>query len=373
MSRGSKRHTHFDSLSEVRPWEDVVGKLVILGTEDDPHIPRVMNGFTELGGEFSVVDYRRGVDFTLTQSDDAYCWSVNGVPISRQDLIWNRMKLWYGSPLFFNDRIEGETVAEEFRRNMVRQQEWYAALHALKTLHADAIVNSPVGTARMSKPFQQWIASRLGFKTPRSLITTSKAELERFYSSCKSVIIKGQNGSTALPQGEFTPPQAIMTMRLLPDELTMIDDDSLRACPQLFQEEIEKDHELRIFATRTAVAAFRVDSQRFEATAVDWRFGNTFLPFVSIDIDDELTGKILHFLREFELTYGSFDFIVDRAGDLWFLECNPDGQWGFLETDEKPVVSQMLAREFYDRLQNRSDGIGWPDDATGRERKQAAN
>ena len=348
-----------------------MGKLVILGTEDDPHIPRVTDIFTNLGGEFAVVDYRRGVDLTLVQSDSAFRWSLNGEPISHHDLIWNRMKLWYGSRFYFNDTVEGETSEEQLRRNLVRQQEWLATIQALKTAHEDAVVNSPVGTARMNKPSQQWAASQLGFRTPRSLITTSKAELERLFTSCESVIIKSQNASTALSQGELAEMEPIMTMRLSKHELAMIDEDSLRACPQLFQEEIAKDHELRIFATRTELAAFRIDSQVSEATTVDWRWGNIYLPFVRTDIDDATSQRIFRFLEKFELTYGSFDFIVDREGNLWFLECNPDGQWGFLETDERPVVSEMLARELYGMLQDRSDHSGRAAGATVHEGEQA--
>ena len=141
-----------------------MGKLIVLGTEDDPHIPRVLRHFAALGGSYQVMDYRRAADLTFAQSGDIQEWSINGEPIGKEDLIWNRMKLWFGSPFFFDDEIEGETKAEKYRRNMVRLQEWNGALHALKSLHPGAVVNCPSSVARMNKPLQRRPAN--GTKPP---------------------------------------------------------------------------------------------------------------------------------------------------------------------------------------------------------------
>jgi len=330
-----------------------MGRLFVLGTEADPHVTRVLRHFVEIGGSYVMVDYLTNIDFTFSQDGDDHRWSVNGHVVGVGDLIWNRMKLWRGSNFFFKDEIEGESKADNYRRNMVRQQEWNASMHALKTMHADAVVNCPTGAGRMNKPFQQKVASGIGFKVPRSLITTSKAELEDFFKVCKSVIIKGQGGTRAYSREEFADPMSIMTMRLTPDEVQAVDEESLLACPQFFQEEISKNYELRVFATRSNACAFRIDSQKFEATEVDWRFGNTFLPFEPVDIAECVKTKIFRFLLEFNLNYGSFDFVVDHSGELWFLECNSDGQWGFLETHEEALMSKMLSEELFRALQAR--------------------
>jgi hypothetical protein len=40
--------------------------------------------------------------------------------------------------------------------------------------------------------------------------------------------------------------------------------------------------------------------------------------------------------------YGAFDFSIDRDGGWWFLECNPNGQWGFItEATGIPIASAI--------------------------------
>jgi len=38
--------------------------------------------------------------------------------------------------------------------------------------------------------------------------------------------------------------------------------------------------------------------------------------------------------------WGSMDVIVDQNGDYWFLECNPQGQWGWLDREGKITHSK---------------------------------
>jgi len=45
------------------------------------------------------------------------------------------------------------------------------------------------------------------------------------------------------------------------------------------------------------------------------------------------------------LRYGAFDFIVDKSGDYFFLECNPSGQWLWLEKVTDVNISQAVANE----------------------------
>ncbi len=49
------------------------------------------------------------------------------------------------------------------------------------------------------------------------------------------------------------------------------------------------------------------------------------------DIDERLSASCVKFLDHFGLRYGAFDFALDNNAQPWFLECNPAGQWGWLE------------------------------------------
>ncbi len=47
-------------------------------------------------------------------------------------------------------------------------------------------------------------------------------------------------------------------------------------------------------------------------------------------------------MRAFDLSFGAFDFAVSTAGDWVMFECNPFGQYGWLEDElELPITSAL--------------------------------
>lgn len=52
--------------------------------------------------------------------------------------------------------------------------------------------------------------------------------------------------------------------------------------------------------------------------------------------------RLHEYLRRFGLVFGCFDFAVDDQ-DCWhWIECNPNGQWGFLPDAE--AIADAFAR-----------------------------
>jgi hypothetical protein len=64
-----------------------------------------------------------------------------------------------------------------------------------------------------------------------------------------------------------------------------------------------------------------------------------------IDLAPGLCSRILAFQRTAGLRYGAYDFVVPAVGEAIFLECNPAGQWLWLEDAVGIGVSQALAME----------------------------
>lgn len=43
------------------------------------------------------------------------------------------------------------------------------------------------------------------------------------------------------------------------------------------------------------------------------------------------------------LTYGAIDLIEDEQDVFWFLECNPNGQWAWIEQrTQLPIASAIV-------------------------------
>lgn len=105
-------------------------------------------------------------------------------------------------------------------------------------------------------------------------------------------------------------------------------DDSITVVPHLFQVRVDKAADLRVVVVGRQVFAIRIDSG-----LLDWRTDYSALSYRVVTLPDLLETALIGYLEHFGLNSGSFDLAVDRAGDLHWLELNPNGQWGWLEDE----------------------------------------
>jgi hypothetical protein len=145
-------------------------------------------------------------------------------------------------------------------------------------------------------------------------------------------------------------PFNIMTMRVDVDDLAQASQDEIAYCPHLFQAEIEKSHELRVVYVNGQILPFSVDSQSHRLSETDWRKALGFVPFTPCEIDTSLAAKISKFMTSAGLFSGSLDLIIDKSGQPWFLECNQDGAWGWLDDLCDGGVAKAFAMAFAERL-----------------------
>ena len=93
------------------------------------------------------------------------------------------------------------------------------------------------------------------------------------------------------------------------------------------------------------VFACKLDSQaqkEYEGK-IDWRQGYDYnLKHELITLPTEIEDFCKRYLRELHLNFGCFDFIVEPSGEYVFLECNPNGQWRWIE-EELNITSMTEA------------------------------
>jgi len=69
---------------------------------------------------------------------------------------------------------------------------------------------------------------------------------------------------------------------------------------------------------------------RIDADVLDWRSDYDHLSYRVVTPPPEVRRALHRYLRRFGLVFGAFDFAL--TGDGWvFLECNPNGQWAWME------------------------------------------
>lgn len=100
---------------------------------------------------------------------------------------------------------------------------------------------------------------------------------------------------------------------------------------------------------------YRCDYRR-DNSSIDWRTAiNTeseprWAPWTP-PFESELQVRIYKMMRSMDLNYGRIDFILDKRDTLWFLECNPNGQFGWLDNEElelhKAFLNSALGMSLY--------------------------
>ncbi|MGX6647220.1 hypothetical protein ACWCOP_04690 [Maricaulaceae bacterium MS644] len=328
--------------------------LFITGLENDDHVARTCEELAGRSDDFLVRDYTKGAALSIdVGASGTAAVRFEGRTFSPDDVIWNRAKFFPGTPLYFQDTQGKENEFDRHRRHSVREMEWKSAFLLLGALYPEQFINSPVAKWRMSKPHQQVVAAGLGFATPASLVTSSRSEAITFAERQGSMIVKSLAGQRVrFKEQSGVEDKVIMTMSCEPAEVRDAADTDIAAAPHFFQKRIIKDHEVRVFAHRGACFAFQINSQSYPYTQVDWRYGSGYLDFQPCDTPPAIMERIDRFLEAFGLFYGSFDFIVDPQGAWWFIECNEDGQWGWLDEKVDGAMTRSFAQAVYDRFIN---------------------
>lgn len=72
---------------------------------------------------------------------------------------------------------------------------------------------------------------------------------------------------------------------------------------------------------------------RSETAQLDWRADYAHHEYRATEVPAETAAGVLRLLDWFGLSFGALDFVVTPAGDWVFLEVNPNGQWGWIETE----------------------------------------
>jgi glutathione synthase/RimK-type ligase-like ATP-grasp enzyme len=142
----------------------------------------------------------------------------------------------------------------------------------------------------------------------------------------------------------FEPPilpdqKVIYTSVVDPDDL---DDQTISLTAHMFQEQIPKDFDARItvVADKCFGVAIRTESP---AARIDFRADYSAVSYTPLALPADLPGKLRAYLDRFGLAFGAFDFAVTTEGRYYFLECNPNGQWGWLQDETGLPMAEAFA------------------------------
>jgi hypothetical protein len=116
--------------------------------------------------------------------------------------------------------------------------------------------------------------------------------------------------------------------------------------PWLAQEYVEADRDVTVAFVRDELFAFELDRTPFLSQTVDWRelpVESTAERWRPHTLPDAVKAGIFAFMGDLNLHFGRLDFLCNESRYM-FLEVNPNGQWGWLDTEGKHgLLHKMIA------------------------------
>lgn len=205
----------------------------------------------------------------------------------------------------------------------------------------DAVLERKAG----SKILQKIIAKQVGFKIPSTLFTNSINDVKNFQAD--TIAIKPISAFGV--EKNDTENIIFYTTKHKKENILKLGEKSLRNNVNFFEEYIDKDFEVRVTIVVDEAFSVKINSQNFENDKgrIDWRQGYDHgISFKATEIPFEVKQKCFSFLKYFGLTFGCFDFIVSKTGEYFFLECNTNGQWLWIEEEANLPISKKIAEVF---------------------------
>ncbi len=211
---------------------------------------------------------------------------------------------------------------------MYIREEWGYVLRSLYLELGEKWFNHPNSVILAEdKPRQLRLAQEVGFTVPETVITNELDSVERLFSD-GDVIAKPMKQS--LLEDDNGPGSVIYTTTI--HSIEEIGPKNLCVAPVIFQRRIDKQFDLRVTVVEARAFAVSINSQKFEKTQTDWRHSSvTELEHEVFELPEEVANQCVEIVRRLKLRYGAIDLVLDASGVFWFLECNPNGQWAWIE------------------------------------------
>lgn len=196
-----------------------------------------------------------------------------------------------------------------------------------------------------SKMLQYKYAIQAGFAVPESCYTNRKENIVPMASRYRQLLFKSIENDDIWDEDNMQD-YVFYARKVSSETVIAAPDEAFSQTVSFVQNYVEKEFELRVTVVGGKIFSCRINSQTMtdDTGKTDWRQGYDYgLEQEAFDLPKEISGKCQEYLRLMGLNFGCFDFIVTPAGEYVFLECNPNGQWLWVELATGLKISGAIA------------------------------
>lgn len=196
-----------------------------------------------------------------------------------------------------------------------------------------------------SKIEQLACAISLRFRVPETQFSNRQEDILDMARWHKELVLK-PIASDGIIEDDKDTEYVFYTQKVSQQDIINAPKEAFTQTVSYIQEYIPKAFELRVTVVAQKVFACKIYSQHLadDEGKIDWRQGYEHgLQYEPYDLPDDISEKCIKFLDRMRLNFGAFDFIVTPSGEYVFLECNPNGQWLWIEMETGLNISEAIA------------------------------
>lgn len=310
--------------------------ILFLASDEETNLPRLQDAADWLGVRHYTVSPARLVDLQLSTTFDGELNDTllhdsardRAFRLDEIGSVWTR-GLDYGP---VPEAGSGEALTHFEWRNYF--------LFLLSTLSDRRWMNpmSSLGIAA-NRLYQLRVASQIGLRVPRTVVTNRPADARRFLGSVGPGIIKLIGQGRASESAD----RLLLTQPIDKDDDTAI--EHVAQCPCLLQERIDKAVEVRAIVVGEQVFAAAIDPNRNPVMAIDTRLCvSTDEVHYAARLPEAVERQLVQLNKILGLEYSAIDLILEKSGCYCFLEANVSGQWGVVEAHAGYPIAEAIVR-----------------------------
>lgn len=221
--------------------------------------------------------------------------------------------IYYRAPTFLRDIFqEGLTEDEQ----LIRTQ-WTAFVRSLCVFESVKWFNNPTDIYKAEiKPYQLYLANKLGIKVPKSIISNKSLNIGYEYQAIKSIdtAIVSKGNEEGFVYTEIYKQNEIEEIKY--------------SSPFFNQQGLVPKIDIRVTVVEENVVAIKISSDN--RIDEDWRRYKNELKYTVFELPKNIKKFCIEYTIKLNLNFGAIDLILHND-EYYFIEINPTGEWSWLQ------------------------------------------
>jgi RimK-like ATP-grasp domain len=227
--------------------------------------------------------------------------------------------VYFRAPVYLRDIHQSGLSPDE----QLHRSQWAAFIRGLTVFDFALWINHPQATYQAEiKPFQLYLARKIGFDIPDTLISNSPVLGATVANEQSELIVKTLD--TAILHSEEGD-AFIYTNRLTKEEMQQ---GNFSSAPVVIQEALIPKVDIRVTVVCDKVFAVTI-TQKGHGIDGDWRLQKRDLQYTPIELPAEINVNCRTLVKTMRLQFGAIDLALYKD-KYYFLEINPTVEWAWL-------------------------------------------